>query len=277
MVKFVGSKLAITAFGCCRKLSEINPVRRVVEIGANKIQASAQRFCSGDHLLKMPGPWNLAADIVVLIPDGQFFPSRSKEPPAVIAKAGRIDLNHFDCTVKNEKFVIVRSIASAVVDELFDNNAWFDVFINPFVGGFVIALTQPATTGFYESGPVECRFVGDDLNPTGTVRRLDDKPVRKLIERNGFGVDRDVIAFRQEKAAKSRFNIIADRCFICNLGQDRAAVETYPVPNFVINVWGRMRRAANQSIQRRRMTKTQSGRNLRAYFRIAKSSNISRN
>src|SRR6202035_5645 len=159
----------------------------------------------------MEGPWNLAANIVVRIPDGQFFPSRSIEPPAMIAKAGRIDLNHLDCAVKNEKLVIVRSIASAVVDELFDNNARLDVFINPFACVFVKAITQPAATGFYESGPVECRFVGDDLSHAGAVGGLDDKSVRKLIERNGVGVDCDVIAFRQEMAAKSRFNIIADR------------------------------------------------------------------
>jgi hypothetical protein len=39
-------------------------------------------------------------------------------------------------------------------------------------------------------------------------------------------------------AAKSRFNIIADRRFICNLGQDRPAVEKDPVPNFFIECSG---------------------------------------
>src|SRR5215469_10353239 len=187
----------------------------------------------------MAGPWNLAADIFAVIPDRQFFPSRSIKPTAAVnAKATRIDLNHFDCTVKNEKPVIVRKIASAVIDELFDNDAWFNVFISPFAAGLVIALTQPATTSLYEDGPVECRFVGDELNPAGAVGGLDDKPVRKLIKRNGPGVNRDVIAFRQEMAAKSRFNIIADRRFICNLGQDRAAVEKDPVVNFLIECSG---------------------------------------
>jgi hypothetical protein len=85
----------------------------------------------------MSGSGNIAADIVVDNPDGHFFPSRSVEPPAVIAKAVPIDLNRFDHAVENEKFVIVRCVASAVVDELFDNNAWLDVFINPFAGDFV--------------------------------------------------------------------------------------------------------------------------------------------
>src|SRR5215469_6953282 len=95
----------------------------------------------------MAGPWNLAADIFAVIPDRQFFPSRSIKPTAaVIAKATRIALNHFDCAVKNEKPVIVRKIASAVIDELFHNDAWFNVLISPFAGGFIIALTQPLRT-----------------------------------------------------------------------------------------------------------------------------------
>ena len=186
----------------------------------------------------MTGPWNLAADIVVPKQDGQLFPSRSIE----IGKAAHIDLNHFDCAVKSEKFVIVRSFASAVVDELFDNDARLDVFISPFACLFVKAITQPAATGFYESGPVECRFVGDDPNHPGTVGGLDDKSVRKLIERNGVGVDCDVIAFWQEMAAKARFNIIADRRFICNLVKTARRSKRTLCGTLSLNVRGRMRR-----------------------------------
>src|SRR5205809_7352448 len=99
---------------------------------------------------------------------------------------------------------------------------------------FVIASLQPSGAGFYKRSAVECGFVCDQLNPAGAVRRLDNKPVGKLVKRNGVGLGREIVEFRQYLWAKPRLHIEANGGLVRDLRQRGAAVKESPVQNLVI-------------------------------------------
>src|SRR5579859_328051 len=205
--------------------AEHDAVARAIHVDAQEIEAGTEGLGDADHLFQLGRPFDWLVAAGALEAEIEAVPVAVIHVAAVIAEAVEIDAQERDLSVEHEEFVIVGYAALAIVEQLLDHQARWDVLVDPLARHIEEVACQPVGADALQLLQIDGALVAHDLEPAAAMGRLDDETIGQHGERNVARIRGDMIEAGQELAAESLAHEVAHRIFVGQRDQDRPAVE----------------------------------------------------